>query len=69
MKSEDVDTVGGLVFHLLGRMPALGDEVYVGGLRLQVLSVEGHRVKRLRAILEEKPSEAEGNGGIQSESV
>ncbi|MFN8639062.1 MAG: hemolysin family protein [Dehalococcoidia bacterium] len=47
---EDVDTVGGLVVSLLGRLAVPGDEVTDAehGLRLHVLSVVGRRVKRVR---------------------
>jgi CBS domain containing-hemolysin-like protein len=62
VKDDDFDTVGGLVFDLLGRMPAVGDEVEVDGLRLRVLSVDGHRVKRLRVIQDAKPVVSNGNG-------
>jgi CBS domain containing-hemolysin-like protein len=66
---DDYDTVGGLVFHLLGRMPAIGDEVTVDGLRLHVLTVDGHRVKRLRVLHEERPHEnADANGKRKAEN-
>jgi CBS domain containing-hemolysin-like protein len=62
IEAEDFDTVGGCVFHLLGRMPAVGDEARVNGLTLHVLSVDGHRVKRVRAVLEPKIEGEETNG-------
>jgi CBS domain containing-hemolysin-like protein len=48
IKSEDYDTVGGFVYHQLGRMPAPGDEVRADGLVLRVLSIHGHRIKKIR---------------------
>jgi CBS domain containing-hemolysin-like protein len=60
--AADFDTVGGCVFHLLGRMPAVGDEAETDGLKLRVLSVEGHRVKRLRVTAVEKPEPSPENG-------
>ncbi len=45
---EEFDTVGGFVYHELGRMPAHGDEVQAGGVRLRVLSVVGRRIKKVR---------------------
>jgi putative hemolysin len=66
VKNEDYDTVGGCVFHHLGRVPAVGDDVETDGVKLTVLSVDGHRVKRLRVLRLPKPSEEEpsnGNGG------
>jgi CBS domain containing-hemolysin-like protein len=61
--AEDFDTVGGCVFHLLGRMPVPGDEAETDGLNLHVLSVDGHRVRRVRVIkLEKEPEPVNGNG-------
>jgi CBS domain containing-hemolysin-like protein len=64
--NEDYDTVGGCVFHHLGRVPAVGDSVGLDGVKLTVLSVDGHRVKRLRVTrLEPTPEDEEpanGNG-------
>lgn len=48
VESEEYETVGGLVIHELGRLPAVGDEVCVAGLRLRVLSMSGRRIRRLR---------------------
>jgi CBS domain containing-hemolysin-like protein len=65
LENEDYDTVGGCVFHRLGRVPATGDIVELDGIRLTVLSVEGHRVRRLRATRIERPPEPDavnGNG-------
>ncbi len=48
IESEDVDTVGGFVYHQLGRMPAPGDEIRTDGLTIRVLSVLGRRIKKVR---------------------
>jgi CBS domain containing-hemolysin-like protein len=45
----DYDTVGGFVYHHLGKVPVAGDEVRVDGLTLRVLSVLGRRIKKVRA--------------------
>jgi CBS domain containing-hemolysin-like protein len=60
VEDEDYDTVGGCVFHELGRVPATGDIVEADGVKLTVLSVEGHRVRRLRATRSEEPPEDAG---------
>ena len=44
----DWDTIGGLVFNLLGRVPVVGDSLDVDGVRLVVDKVQGHRIGRLR---------------------
>ncbi|XVQ88422.1 hemolysin family protein [Microbispora siamensis] len=40
---EDVDTVGGLLAHALGRVPIAGSEAVVGGLRLTAENLAGRR--------------------------
>ena len=39
IEHEDVDTVGGLVFSALGKMPQVGDQVVHDGLRIEVVSL------------------------------
>ena len=46
-ESEDFETIGGLVFGLLGRAPEIGDEVVLDGYALRVEEVDGSRVARL----------------------
>ena len=46
--SEEFDTVGGYLIDQLGRLPAVGDEIEAGALRLRVLSMSGRRLRRLR---------------------
>lgn len=48
-EDQDYDTVGGFVYHHLGKVPVAGDEVRVDGLTLRVLSVLGRRIKKVRA--------------------
>jgi CBS domain containing-hemolysin-like protein len=62
IEAEDFDTVGGCVFHNLGRVPAVGDVVDADGLTLTVLSVDGHRVRRVRALRRRTEEDDEGNG-------
>ncbi len=56
---EDFDTVGGLIFAMLGRIPAPGEIiVHPTGLRFEILDSDGRRVKRVRIRLH---SEAEAS--------
>ena len=55
----DWDSVGGLVFSELGRVPEVGDTVEVDGARLVVERMEGRRVGTLR-IHRLAPTEASG---------
>jgi len=43
-------TISGVVLRHMDRLPSVGDEVVVEGVRLQVMSLEGHRIDRLRAM-------------------
>ena len=45
---EGFDTVGGLVYARLGRIPNPGDEVVTDGLRVHVLTTLGRRIKKVR---------------------
>ncbi|WP_275788010.1 transporter associated domain-containing protein [Pararhizobium gei] len=48
---EDVDTLGGLVFASLGRIPARGEVVQaIPGFEFQVLDADPRRVKRVRIV-------------------
>lgn len=44
---EDFDTVGGLILHLLGRVPVEGEVVTVDNVELTVAKVDGRRVSRV----------------------
>jgi CBS domain containing-hemolysin-like protein len=42
------ETLGGLVMSVLGRLPAAGDEIDVGGVHLRVEAMDSRRVERVR---------------------
>ena len=49
LRDEDVDTLGGLIFAQLGRVPARGEIVALAGdYEFEVLEADPRRVKRLR---------------------
>ena len=49
-RSADIDTVGGLVFTLAGRVPARGEVIsHPSGLEFRVLEADARRIRRLRA--------------------
>jgi magnesium and cobalt transporter len=61
----EFQTVGGLVFHELGRLPAKGDSVSAFGLTFTVIEVSDHTIRRLvidlapeGAVVEHEPSES-----------
>ena len=50
LSDRDDDTVAGLVLSELGRRPRVGDRVELGGLRVEVLDVQGTRIRSLRLV-------------------
>ncbi len=49
VEDDDVDTIGGLVFLLVGRVPARGEVIaHPAGHEIEVLEADPRRVKRLR---------------------
>ncbi|MCR4443078.1 MAG: hemolysin family protein [Peptococcaceae bacterium] len=48
LECEEAETVGGLIFAELGRLPQEDDRVRVNGIELTVLRMEGHRVEKVR---------------------
>jgi CBS domain containing-hemolysin-like protein len=47
--NEDVDTIGGLVFNLLGRIPVRGELIAApNGYEIEVLDADPRRLKKLR---------------------
>ena len=56
-EEEDIDTLGGLVFTLVGRVPAMGEIVHhESGIEFEVIDADPRRVKKVR-ILRPGPSE------------
>ncbi|MGZ3588405.1 MAG: hemolysin family protein [Candidatus Limnocylindrales bacterium] len=47
---EQYDTVGGLVYHYVGGVPKVGDEVDLDGVTLTVESTDGRRVGKVLAV-------------------
>ena len=64
---EGFDTLGGLLYARLGKIPEPGDVVNENGLRLQVITTTGRRIKRVRVVPEPHPVTAPdpegGTGG------
>jgi magnesium and cobalt transporter len=50
---EEVETLGGLVFMLLGRVPARGEVInHPAGVEFEIVDADPRRVKRLRAYVQ-----------------
>jgi magnesium and cobalt transporter len=60
---EDIDTLGGLVFSLAGRVPLRGELIsHPSGLEFEILDADPRRIKKLRLrdvdmIINLKPGE------------
>lgn len=48
IEREKFDTVGGLIFYLTGRIPAEGEVVQTGAIRLTVLEADERKIKKVR---------------------
>ena len=54
---EEIDTLGGLVFMLLGRVPVRGEVIeHPSGVVIEVIEADPRRIKRLRVRLPGHPS-------------
>ena len=51
IERDKFDSVGGLVFHLIGKIPAIGDAIEGAGLRLTILDADVRRVKKVGIAL------------------
>ena len=49
LPDEDADTVGGLIYSLMGHVPDQGEAVECNGWRFTVLSLDGQRIDQVRA--------------------
>ena len=49
LPTEESDTLGGVIYNLVGRVPATGDQLRVGSLLLTVEQVSGRRIRKVRA--------------------
>jgi len=60
-RHADIDTVGGLVFTLAGRVPAKGEVIsHPGGIEFRILDADPRRIRRLRVRrLATEPVQAE----------
>lgn len=61
LDDEEIDTLGGLVFVLTGRVPARGEVIpHPGGVQFEVVDADPRRIKRLRVRLPGGPPRPAG---------
>ena len=58
-EEDDVDTIGGLVVKLLGRIANIGDSVSFNGLTFTVTEIDGARITKLQILRETTKEEPE----------
>lgn len=58
IEGDGFDTVGGLIYLELGRMPVVGDRVSVANLVMTVESTTGRRIRQVRVIREASTAES-----------
>jgi len=62
-QEEDIDTLGGLVFSIAGRIPARGERVHhPSGLEFEVLEADRRRIKTLRVHMPVEPQSTMSEG-------
>lgn len=67
---DDIDTIGGLIFAMLGRVPAVGEVIgYRGGIRFEILDADGRRIKRVRVTRGKPEGENGANVSVQAEAL
>ena len=60
---DDIDTIGGLIFAMLGRVPTAGEIIgHRAGFQFEILDADGRRIKRVR-IVRAKPASAQKADG------
>ena len=59
IERDKFDTVGGLIFHLTGRIPRAGEEVSNHRINLTVLAADERKISKVRIRLLEKTEEGE----------
>jgi CBS domain containing-hemolysin-like protein len=52
IEGDGFDTIGGLVYNQLGKIPSQGDQAVKDGLHIEVLSTEGRRITKVRVLRE-----------------
>jgi hypothetical protein len=64
LPDDEFETLGGLVFNLLGHLPKVGEELILDNVHIKVEKILGRRIDRVRVWLDEsgKGEENESSG-------
>jgi CBS domain containing-hemolysin-like protein len=57
-RDEDIDTLGGLVFYLAGRVPVRGEVIrHETGIEFEILDADPRRIRRIRVYTPQRPDD------------
>jgi CBS domain containing-hemolysin-like protein len=65
LPTDSSDTLGGLVYTSLGRVPGVGDKVHIQNVELTVLSVVRRQIKKVRVL--RLPIERDSGDNLESQ--
>lgn len=70
LPTDENDTVGGLIYSALGRVPLLHDEVRMeeAGLTFRVVNMSGRRIQKVRVLVDQPASAEDGGEGLPATS-
>ena len=57
VERDKFDTVAGLIFHLIGRIPKVGEEIVSGPLLMTILDADARKIRKVRIVEQKEPSE------------
>jgi CBS domain containing-hemolysin-like protein len=63
LPSEEVDTLGGFLYNLVGRVPAEGEEILYGGVRFKIARLERRRIVEVIAWVPGSAAGTDSHGG------
>jgi CBS domain containing-hemolysin-like protein len=69
LPTDEADTLGGLIYNELGKVPVVGDKIRVEELSIEVMSVVGRRIKMVRVVTPSPDPDAVDLGGQLSLQV
>jgi len=76
LPTREGDTLGGLIYSRLGRIPEVGDNISVDDVGVEVMSVEGQRIDKVKVVLPrtdtgspDSPSSSSGTSARQKSTL
>ncbi len=63
MEHEDIDTIGGFLFHLFGRMPRWGESVEYNGIKFTIQKLKGTSISQVQVTVARDAGKENGEKG------